>query len=435
MPSSPARRPRRPRHPLHAGVLFVSLAATLSLVGACATGGTVETGGTGAGGSGGERPAGSGGSGGTTGSAGSGGSTTTTTVSTSGSGGSGAGGGLTESACPPGSYATGLDFANKLVCAPLSPEARDAINEGCSIYLGWRDACTGCDLEPAKWGRAWAKGCENGVGADDTCSAPTLDGVAVQLFGLSPDGDVNQDDKLYMGFHCPAAAGTAVDGPCEPGSYATALPGDGTSKCVPAAAPVLDHVRARCSLYFGWRDSCDGCTSAPDRWGRIGPSGCTIGAGDTGTCTTPMLGGEAVQTFGLNPGGDVDGNDKLYVALHCEAPQAASTKTKGACPAGQLITSVAADGTLTCESPAEVVAAYFDEHCTAYFGWRDGCNACTDAPTKWGRLRDDFCTNDSGVDNTCTETILGGATLSMFGLNTDGDVNGDDKLYVGLRCD
>jgi hypothetical protein len=30
---------------------------------------------------------------------------------------------------------------------------------------------------------------------------------------------------------------------------------------------------------------------------------------------------------------------------------------------------------------------------------------------------------------------LGGATVQMFGLNTDGDVNGDDTLYVGLRCD
>ena len=167
----------------------------------------------------------------------------------------------------------------------------------------------------------------------------------------------------------------------------------------------------------------------------MGPSGCTIGLGDTGTCTAPMLGDKAVQLFGLNTGGDVDGNDKLYLALHCDDPAMGSTSTKGTCPPGQLVTSIAEDGQVGCESPAKVVAEYFDAHCTAYFGWRDGCNGCADPPDKWGRVRHGFCTNDNGVDNTCTQTILGGKTLEMFGLNTDGDVNDDDKLYLGFRCD
>jgi len=393
----------------------------------CASGGEIEsTGGAAGGGGQSTSVGGRGGTGGTE-------DTTSQGGGGSGSGQGGSGGAPVASDCQPGSFATGLDFENKLACQPLASAARDAINNGCDIYLGWRDSCTGCNLPPVKWGHTSPQGCENGAGADNTCTLPTLDGIAVQLFGLNFDGDVSDDDKIHLGLHCPAPDAAEAPGPCKPGSFATSLGGGAT--CVPAAAPVLDHVRTRCGLYFGWRDSCDGCTSAPARWGNVAPTGCTNGLGDTNTCTIPMLGGAAVQMFGLSTGGDVDGNDKLYFALHCDEPQAATTQTLDACPAGQLITAVAADGTLTCESPAEVVAEYFDAHCTAYLGWRDGCNGCIDPPAKWGRVRNGFCTNDNGVDNTCTQTVLGGKALEMFGLNTDGDVNDDDKLYAGFRCE
>lgn len=339
-----------------------------------------------------------------------------------------------ESACPPGSFATGLDLQNKLVCQPLAPAARDAIHQGCALYLGWLDSCTGCDLPPSKWGSTSPSACQNGAGAGNTCSTPTLDGVAVQLFGLDFDGDVNADDKIHLGFHCPAADGSPLEGPCETGMFAVSL-GEGKTTCIPAAEPVLSHVRSRCSLYFGWRDQCDGCTSAPDRWGNVGPTGCTIGSGDTSTCTIASLGGADVQLFGLSTGGDVDGNDKLYWALHCNEPESATTMTQGTCPQGQLITAVASDGTITCESPAGAVAEYFNQNCTFYLGLRDQCDGCADPPAKWGRVKSGFCTNDNGIDNTCTQTVLGGKTLQMFGLNPDGDVDGNDKLYVGYRCE
>jgi hypothetical protein len=398
---------------------------------ACATGGTVEPT---------SSPGGSAGAGGAGGNAGSGGAAGAVTSHSGGDGGTtvtsttGAGGApLVESTCPPGSFATGVDLEGKLTCQPIASAARDAINEGCALYLGWQDACTGCELPPVKWGVTSPAGCQNGAGADNTCSSPTLDGAAIQMFGLNTDGDVNADDKIHLGFHCPAVAAAPVDGPCEIGSYAVSL--GGTTTCIPSTAPVIDHVRARCNLYFGWRDACDGCTSAPDRWGNVGPMGCTIGSGDPSTCGTFPLGGADVQLFGLSTGGDVDGNDKLYFAVHCTEPQAASTMTKGACPPGQLITAVAADGTLTCESPEGVIADYFDQHCTFYLGLRDNCNACTDPPSKWGRVQNGLCTNDNGVDNTCAQTILGGKLMEMFGLNPDGDVDGNDKLYVGFRCD
>jgi hypothetical protein len=413
--------------PILLSLRSTSLVFLLTLpVAACATGGTIE----GTSGPGG-RP-GSGGEPGTGGEAGTGGAAGGAT--SQGGSTTGSGGGFMESACPPGSFATGLDLGKELACEPIAPAARDAINEGCAVYLGWQDACTGCNLPPSKWGYASASGCQNGAGAGNTCTAPTLDGAAIQLFGLDFDGDVNADDKIHLGLHCPAVPSTPVLGPCETGSYAVSL-GDGGATCVPAAASVIDHVRARCNLYFGWRDACDGCTSAPDRWGSVGPTSCTIGSTGTSTCTTFALGGSQVQLFGLSTGGDVDGNDKLYLALHCTDPQTATTTTKDACPAGQLITAVSADGTLTCESPEKVVADYFDQHCTFYFGLRDECSGCSLPPTKWGRTRNGFCTNDNGVDNTCTSTVLGGNTMEMFGLNPDGDVDGNDKLYIGFRCD
>lgn len=407
---------------------------------ACAQGSTFDSGGAASAGA--ASTAGTAGSGGASGSAGSGAASGSGSASggaagtgSASGGAAGNGAGFVASACAAGEFATGVDLGGKLTCVPLAPLARDAINNGCSLYLGWRDKCTECTLDPSKWGRTSPAACANGAGANDTCITPMLDGVAINLFGLNFDGDVNEDDKIHLGLDCPALEGNAVAGPCQMGSLATALLGDGSTTCVPAAGPVLDDVRARCSLYFGWRDSCDNCTSAPARWGRVSPTDCEVGTGTPSTCTKPLLGGKAVQVFGLSTGGDMDGNDKLYYGLRCEAPGEEATMMKDACPPGQLITAVAADGTLSCASPAKVVAEYFDAHCAFYFGWRDSCDGCTTAPAKWGRVRNGFCTNDVGADDTCAPTVLNGTTVTMFGLNTDGDVGDDDKIYAGFRCE
>jgi hypothetical protein len=44
------------------------------------------------------------------------------------------------------------------------------------------------------------------------------------------------------------------------------------------------------------------------------------------------------------------------------------------------------------------------------------------------------CANGAGADNTCGTFMLGDDSVTMFGLNPDGDVDGNDKLYVGFRC-
>ena len=76
----------------------------------------------------------------------------------------------------------------------------------------------------------------------------------------------------------------------------------------------------------------------------------------------------------------------------------------------------------------------FRERCSLFAGWRDNCDACTDAPAKWGRVRDGECLNNLATDDTCSTMMLGGQPVDLYGLNVDGGVNGNDKFYLGLRC-
>jgi len=80
---------------------------------------------------------------------------------------------------------------------------------------------------------------------------------------------------------------------------------------------IRNYINANCRIYLGWRDNCDGCSSAPVKWGYVNDTSCVNGAGTNNTCSMPNLGGEVVQTFGLNTDGSVDDSDKFYVGLHC----------------------------------------------------------------------------------------------------------------------
>lgn len=302
------------------------------------------------------------------------------------------------------------------------------------MYLGWLDECTGCTDAPAKWGYAGASACMNGVGVDDTCTEPLLGGPNTNLFGLNTDGDVNADDTLYLGFQCNEESSATAPAPCEPGDLVSGL-SENEVTCAPASGAILEYVRKSCSHYFGWRDDCDACTTEPTKWGPASPTDCSTGVGTGNTCTTPALGGETVQLFGLSTGGDIDGNDKFYVGVRCEPADPATSTAMGVCPPGQFVAGVEADGTLACAAPAPLAAGYFKDHCTLYFGFRDACSGCTSEPAKWGRAREGLCMSDLGADNTCQTALLGGASVELFGLSTDGDVNDDDKLYVGFRCD
>jgi hypothetical protein len=103
------------------------------------------------------------------------------------------------------------------------------------------------------------------------------------------------------------------------------------------------------------------------------------------------------------------------------------------CPAGQFVTGTSPDGSFRCASPAAGFHQYFTEQCSLYFGWRDGCDGCVLPPSKWGSTRVGSCTLGVGAGDTCGRFPLG-EQVDLFGLSTDGNVDENDVLYVGLRC-
>jgi hypothetical protein len=274
--------------------------------------------------------------------------------------------------------------------------------------------------------------CATGIGAN-TCTTPTLGGAATSLFGLDIGGDVDGNDKLYGSLHCSAVEPAAGLAPCAAGQVVIGLIGSSWT-CASLGDAVTDYVGANCSLYLGWQDGCDGCTTAPVKWGHAGDGTCMNGAGADNTCSTATLDGETINLFGLNPDGDVDGNDKLHVGLDCIDPAATTTTSTTTCPAGQFLTATLTEGGFRCDNIAPLVADYFKAHCTLVFGWQDNCNGCLTPPAKFGSVRVGACTLGAGADDTCSKFSLGGASVDLFGLNPDGDVDGNDTLYVGFRC-
>ena len=282
-------------------------------------------------------------------------------------------------------------------------------------------------------GRASGVGCANGAGANNTCSAASLGGVNVDLFGLNTDGDVDDNDKFHMGFHCASVADESTTGPCQAGSFMSGSDVKGT-QCVTAQGAITEYMRSNCNLYFGWRDSCDGCTSTPAKWGRVNSTACTAVVGANDTCTQATLGGEAIRLLGISTGGDVNGDDKFYVGLQCSGATPSGGAVPSICPAGELVVAINSDGTVRCASPLPATESVVQDSCFVYMGWRDSCSGCSTAPSKWGRASHTMCENGVGGDNTCISAPIDGTSVPLFGLNTDGDVGDDDKFHVGLRC-
>ncbi|WP_437528557.1 hypothetical protein WME79_45850 [Sorangium sp. So ce726] len=340
---------------------------------------------------------------------------------------------LTDQMCPTGQFAIGVTSDRQLQCSTIDAIARSTVNDSCSIYLGWNDRCDGCGSAPTKWGRIGASACDIGAGSDSTCSISMLSGQSIKLFGLNTDGDVNRDDTFYTSFHCDVGSSARSSGPCGAGQLVANIEGTAVT-CVDASEAILSHVRSSCSIYTGWSDRCRGCTAAPTKWGRANDTACAIGNGASNTCTMAMLGGTSVKLFGLNTDGDVNGDDTFYMGLHCANTTPEGGTTTGPCPPGQFVVGWYANGNLECASPDSQAHAYFRDHCNLYYGWRDECSGCTNDPAKWGYVRDGFCDSSIGNDDTCLPALLDGVSIDMFGLNTDGDVDGNDKFHVGFRC-
>jgi hypothetical protein len=342
-------------------------------------------------------------------------------------------GGSIASSCPDGEFATAVGIDGQLLCAPIDAAALAAITNHCSLYFGWRDSCDGCTTAPEKWGQVSGVDCANGVGVSNTCALTDLGGVELPLFGLNTDGSVNDDDKFYAGLRCAPPADEPVAGPCPEGSYLGGILGESVS-CVTGQAAIAEYLAGGCQIYFGWRDNCDGCTSAPLKWGRASTSECSVETGLDSSCTSLVLGEDSVFTLGINTDGDVNGDDKFYLGFQCTGAGASDSTSFDSCPEGELVVGIDELGRVRCTSPVVAAEAVVQDDCYLYFGWRDGCDGCTTAPSKWGRVGHTSCENGTGLDNTCASTPLDGTSVQLFGLNTDGDVDGNDKFYLGLAC-
>jgi hypothetical protein len=401
--------------------------AALLILSACAEGSAITGGSAALGGAGGDGRGGDGRGGEASGDGGAGAGV----GAAPGVGGGGSGGAPAPDVCPVGEIASGVDGAGKLTCVAPATLVAPAVNASCSVYLGARDGCGACSDPPTKWGLSTGLGCMVGAGADNTCGSHLLGGVSRPLFGLNTDGDVDDNDKLHVALEC---AADSTPGACEPGDLLVGWDGV-TATCRSAAAIVSEVVGAQCAVFFGWRDGCGACADPPSRWGRVTSGGCATSGAAGDTCVETALGGATVSLYGLRTGGDVDGNDKFYVGLSCAAPSPTQpTTATGLCGPGQVVSAIAPTGELTCESPSEAIVAAARDGCELTLGWLDGCDGCTAPPSKWGVVGHGACVNGAGLDNTCASVVLGADTISLFGLSTDGDVNDDDKFFVGLQC-
>lgn len=339
-------------------------------------------------------------------------------------------------ACPAGTFVIGIALDGTAVCSTLAGAVRGFVDGSCSAYLGWRDSCNGCSDPPTKWGSAGATSCANGAGVDDVCIAPTADGQTIQLFGVNADGDVNDDDKFYVGLRCEGSTTPAASGDCPLGQFATSFSSDGKPSCADPSAAARDAIHRDCFVYAGWQDSCNGCTSAPKKWDRTTGDACENLVGPNGDqCIVANLGGDDVRLLGLDFDGNVDANDEIYLGMRCvPGTEPAPPPMAQACADGEAATGFDGAGKLVCAPVAPAVHAWFAKSCWLYLGWQDSCGGCSSPPTKWGRVSESDCANGVGADATCATYTLGAVDVPMFGLNPDGNVDDNDMLHFGLRC-
>lgn len=339
---------------------------------------------------------------------------------------------LTPQSCPDGTYAVALGEDGMLTCAAFDGDVAAAVDSECEIYFGWRDSCNACTAGPSKYGKVSGHACENIAGADNTCTTPTLGAAAVNLFGLNTDGDVDGNDMFYTSLYCRRTGETPLAGPCEAGEHAVGVEVDGSVACMPTSAIVAEYVRDHCTVYFGWRDSCNGCPDPPSKWGSQRDADCAIGAGADNTCGVPFVDDQWIAHIGINTDGDVDDNDTFFIGLSCDAPAPTTVAGEGGCPFGTLLTGINDDGTLQCTSPTADIAPTVRDACQLFLGYRDSCGACTDDPVKWGATSTTTC--DAAVGSTCGNHDLGGVSVNLLGVRSDGDVDGNDKFYAGFSC-
>jgi len=151
------------------------------------------------------------------------------------------------------------------------------------------------------------------------------------------------------------------------------------------------------------------------------------------TCAAYDLGGQEVRMGGVDVDGDVDDNDRFYVGFSCESAGYREYRTSGNCADGDVAIGIGVGGALVCMSVEPAVHDSFGSRCNVFFGWRDNCNNCTNAPTRWGYTSGVECY--AGPSSSCTAHYLDDRFVQLVGVNIGGDADGNDKFYLGMRCE
>lgn len=343
-------------------------------------------------------------------------------------------GSLNPSACPEGEVALGYD-GEELICASLEEASRAAMNDNCQIYFGHRDNCDDCADPPDKSGYSGGS-CSLINGNNSGCIDVILGGYELPMIGIDLTGDVNDDDKFYFGFDCAPVDPLTTDAQmCPAGYFVVGIDDEGEPTCSNLASVVSEWGRESCGVYFGWRDSCPECSETPAKWVYADASDCSSGAGDNNVCVGINVDGRVVNLAGLNTDGDVNTDDSFYLSVGCvESEPSSNEGVAGDCPAGEFVTAIAMDGSVTCTAADALISDYVQGGCYSYFGTRDQCSDCTDPPERWAASASGEC-GESSQNALCAPHELGMAPTQFMSVVTPrGNVGGDDKFYVGYSC-
>ncbi len=335
--------------------------------------------------------------------------------------------------CPDGGVIAEL-FAGEAGCAALAPRIVEAANEHCALGFGWLNECADCDDPPQKVGVVGGR-CEVLAGDHSECATQFLAGVGapgeLELLGINTDGDVGPDDRLFAGFGCAAIEELTEGGTrCPEGMVAVGVDPLTGLRCSPIDLAVANWASEHCLATLAWAE-CENCAVSPTLSVGANAAGCT----NTSHCPTIETGGGSFSLGALHPGHSIDGNDTFYLSLACDEAVSESEAVQGTmCPEGSFVHGWDERGALICGRPFQQFSNTMRERCSAYLGWRDSCNDCVAPPSRWAGVTATGCSG-STPGARCMLHEVDGAELWMASVGMSGNVDGDDKFYVGFQCE